>query len=78
MTTLVQKSPLAPLFQRGENSYRGLISPFEKGGLRGIFLANGESNLAKTSILTFQKLENIIANSMRSNGICSNLDSSDL
>jgi hypothetical protein len=65
------KSPLAPLFQRGENSYRGLMSPFEKGGLRGIFLANGEYNLTKTSILTCQKLANIIGNSMLSNGICS-------
>jgi len=26
------KSPLTPLFQRGEKS----VSPFEKGGLRGI------------------------------------------
>jgi hypothetical protein len=45
------KSPLAPLFQRGENSSRGLNSPFEKGGLRGIFLAYGKYNFTKTSIL---------------------------
>ncbi|HUK41170.1 MAG TPA: hypothetical protein VLX11_09010, partial [Candidatus Acidoferrales bacterium] len=50
-TTIVlsrQKSPLTPLFQRGEQKHRSFegdvkiffslsgLSPFEKGGLRGI------------------------------------------
>ncbi len=36
----MKKSPLAPLFQRGESHSASLFvaSPFEKGGLRGIFL----------------------------------------
>jgi hypothetical protein len=59
------KSPLAPpfdyaqgmLFQRGGMLISVQIPPlknFEKGGLRGIFLANGEYNLTKSSIVKFQ------------------------
>jgi hypothetical protein len=75
---LVQNLPLplpstrlrACFFKEG-NALPCANSPFEKGGLRGIFLANGEYNFTKTSIVKFQKLENIITTSMPSNGICS-------
>jgi hypothetical protein len=77
--SLLSKSPLAPaidyaqgmLFQReGIGSY-GLNSPFEKRGIKGILLANGEYDFMRTWILTFQKLKNIGLKSMFNNGICS-------
>jgi hypothetical protein len=47
-------------------------SLFEKrGGLRGIFLANGEYNFMKAWLVTFQKLKKIRLKPMLNNGICS-------
>jgi hypothetical protein len=70
------KSPLTPLFQRGEILFVAEIPPFEKGGLRGIFLANGEYNFTKTSIAKLQEFKNIIIKSMARNETLANLDSS--
>ncbi|MGH7816260.1 MAG: hypothetical protein ACREOR_02625, partial [Candidatus Binatia bacterium] len=44
-------------FSKRGNGPRWVNSPFFKGELRGIFLANGEYNFTKTSIRKIQKLE---------------------
>jgi hypothetical protein len=68
--TLVQNLPWPLFFKEGEFSGR-LKSPFEKGGFRGIFFANGKCNFTETSIRKIQKLKIFLAKSKLINGTCS-------
>jgi hypothetical protein len=69
--TLVQNLPASGHAFSKKGMLLAVKFSFEKSGLRGIFLANGEYAHTRTAMVKFQKFTNIITQSTPSNGTCS-------